>query len=203
MNIEEKAFKAQEFLNALKEQVFADERFTRVFTTEGNLQNDIQKSVSMLNTTLRIYKESKNKAEMFPIDPFSKGEYTNAILGLETALSNYERLCIGTLLPTLKQKLIELPDKIDKGNIKLDQAAPIESIIEKPPPEFKIKPEVTVPINSLGDKRVNAFKEKINRALEWIEIPLKIGRGAEKFLSEHGNTIVSAVSGALKLLVFI
>ena len=109
MNIEEKAFKAHEFLNALKEQVFVDEMFTRVFTTEGNLQDDIQKNISRLNTTLKIYKESKEKAEMFPMDPFSKGEYTNAILGLETALSNYERLCIGTLLPILKQKLIELP----------------------------------------------------------------------------------------------
>ncbi len=203
MNIEEKAFKAQEFLNALKKQVFADERFIRVFTVEGNLQDDIQKSITRLNTTLKIYKESREKTELFPMDPFSKGEYINATLGLETALSNYEKLSIGTLLPTLKQKLIELPDKIDKGNIKLDQLAPLESTIEKPPPKFKVKPDVTVPVNPLGDKRVNAVNEKINRALEWIEIPLKIGKGVGEFLSEHGSTIVSAVSGVLKLLAII
>lgn len=55
----------------------------------------------------------------------------------------------------------------------------------------------------LGDARVNAFKEKINRALEWIEIPLKIGKNAGEILSEHGGSIVSAVSGVLKLLAFV
>ncbi|MCK5617259.1 hypothetical protein KAR91_86140 [Candidatus Pacearchaeota archaeon] len=137
MNIEEKAFKAQGFLNAIKEQVFSDEIFTRIFTSEGNLQDDVQKNISMLNTTLRIYKESKEKADMFPMDPYSKGEYTNSILSLETALLNYEKLCIRTLLPTLKHKLIELPDKIDEGKLKLDNVTTIEPIIKRPPLNLK------------------------------------------------------------------
>lgn len=204
MNIEEKAFKAQEFLNTLKEQVFVNEKFTKIFTAEGNLRDDTQKIISMVGTTLKIYTDAKEKAEMLPMDPYSKGEYMNAILGLETTLSKYEKFCIGTLLPTLKQKLIELPDKIDKGHMELDQSVYIRSIVETPPPRFEIKPDVIIPINSFDDKRVNAFKEKINRALEWIEIPLKIGEGAEQFLSDHGKMIifaVSAVFGALKLLV--
>jgi len=203
MNIEERAKKAEEFLNGLKEQVFIDNRFSLIYTDLGTLKDEIENIIVDLKTKSRMYLMAKERNKKYSINPFYQGQYEGATRDLESVLLSYEELCISKILPTLKQKLIELPDKLNEGKIKLDTVASLEHTIEEPPPEIKMKPSVIVPVDPLGDKRVNTFKEKINRALEWIEIPLKIGRGVEKFLSEHGSTIVSAASGVLKMLTIL
>lgn len=199
MNIEEKAAKAEKFLESLKVQVFTKNSFSNVYTDIGTLKGDIKGIITDFDTNLQNYKTAKEQARRHT-DQFFQSNLTKATLDLDNVLLDYEELCVSKIFPTLKEKLIDLPSKIDNGNIKLDQTAPIETTVEKPPPKYKVIPEVTVPIDPLGDEKINAVKEKINRALEWIEIPLEIGEGVGEFLSEHGGTIVSAVSGVLKLL---
>jgi hypothetical protein len=203
MNIEERATKAEDFLNGMKNQVFGNKIFSSIYTDIGNLEDDFEEIVEDLNTQLKGYREAKKRAKKYSGNIIYKSEYQVATKNLEAVLSDYEKLCIAKIFPTLKQKLIDLPNKINEGKIQLNQAESMEQTIAKPPPELKIKPEATVTIDPSGDKRVNAFKEKINRALEWIEVPLNIGKGAGKFLSENGSTIVSAASGVLKMLAIL
>jgi len=202
MNIEEKAANAEDFLNSIMDQVFANKGFAKIYTDTGTLKNDIKGIAADLDTNLQNYLKANEKARRHSGQLF-QDNLTKATLDLNAVLLDYQELCIARLFPILKQKLIDLPNKLNEGKIQLGMATSMEPNIPKPPSNFEAKPEVTVPVNPLDDKKVNTFKEKINRALEWIEIPLTIGEKAGEFLSEHGSTIVSAVSGVLKLMAII
>jgi hypothetical protein len=201
--IEERTIRAEEFLEGIKMQVFTDARFSKVYTDVSDLQENIENIIVQLRTKSSDYLKAKQQAKFNAGSLFFKDQLSLATLNLNAVLLEYEKLCIVHILPTLKQKILEMPDKLEQGAIKLDPAARIEPTIKEPPPAFRVQPDKKVSIEAGGDARVNAFKEKINRALEWIEIPLKTGKNAGEFLSEHSGSIVSAVSGVLKLLAFL
>ncbi len=203
LNIEERTARAEAFLEGIKMQVFIDARFSKIYTDTSNLQENIENIIVQLRTKSSDYLKAKQQAKFSAGSLFFKDQLDLATLNLNAILLEYEKLCIVHILPTLKQNMLEMPDKLEQGAIKLDPASRIEPTIKEPPPKLKVQPDKKVSIKDGGDARINAFKEKINRALEWIEIPLMIGKNSEEFLSEHGGSIVSAVSGVLKMLSFL
>jgi|LGVF01.1.fsa_nt_gb hypothetical protein len=200
MNIEERVIKAEEFLNGLKELVFSDGIFSTVYTDVGTLKDEIGDLIVDLKTRSKAYQMAKVRAKRYSINPFYQGQYEAATRDLESILLEYEVLCLNRILPLLKEKLVDLPNKLTEGKIQLDQVSPIEQTTKEPPLELKATSEFMIPIDSSSDKRINAFKEKINRALEWIEIPIEMGKKFEIFVSNHGATIIYSVHSVLKML---
>lgn len=199
MNIKQKAEQLREFLRDLNTEIINNSSLAKVYSDVSTLEGKLGMYKTIFEKNFSDYRRLEPLFNMKP--NVYKDDFDRADIDLRNTVQEIEKILIREVFPNLKGALKGIEEKVESGEIKIEENMSLKHDI---PPINEENVEESSVLKEAGKETKSAFKSKIKRIGEWIDRTVEFGEKIEKaenFYSKYGKYIVKGIGKLITYLL--